>query len=589
MDSKMLKMAIEQIAQTRSLSEESVVTAIEEALTKAYIKSLGGGDDAKVNIIFDVEEGFVALAQLKTIVEEDKLTDDYLEISYEDAKEDAKEALETLEGDLEEAKRDEKKEIKRLIALVKEAEKNIRFGGEYPLYESIKETGRLFQNAVKGNLRNLIVEQERIVLYEIYKDHVGEMITGTVEKADDRSVTIMIGKTTIELSRREMIGDEMFKAGDPIKVYIQEVKKVSRDDQKPSKGPQIEVTRSSEGFLKRLFEEEIHEIYDGTVLIKGVAREAGIRSKIAVSSMNEDVDPTGACIGPGGSRIQKIVNQLGNGKDKEKIDIITYSEYPALFIADSLRPAHALGVKIVDELGEPRPKAVAVVEEKELSLAIGKRGSNARLANRLTGWDIEILTEEQAKEDGIEYVSLDEIKKEAEEHKLKKEREIYAERSRLSDLKKKQEALERETDEDVTKDIVSTLVDESMETEEIHDSPIVEEKPIEKKAEPIIEKPLVVKTTTTLEDLEKELASSKDNVKKGKPDFKKKRPHKISDEEVAPVKPIVNEPQTPSSMMPIYSEEELAEIEKEESDEMFDDVLDDIDIDEYDKYYDDEN
>src|SRR5574344_2621176 len=143
-----------------------------------------------------------------------------------------------------------------------------------------------------------------------------------------------------------MIGDEYFKVGDPIKVYIQEVKSAVPEEGKAPRGPQIEVTRSSEGFLKRLFEEEIHEIYDGTVIIKGIAREAGVRSKVAVYSTNEDVDPTGACIGPGGSRIQKIVSQLGNGKDKEKIDISAYSDNPGLYIAESLRPAQVLGVAL---------------------------------------------------------------------------------------------------------------------------------------------------------------------------------------------------------------------------------------------------
>jgi N utilization substance protein A len=152
---------------------------------------------------------------------------------------------------------------------------------------------------------------------------------------------VNIGRTSVELTRREMIGDEYFKVGDPIKVYIQEVKEASQEVKGP-RGPQIEVTRSSEGFLKRLFEEEIHEIYDGTVVIKGIAREAGVRSKVAVYSTNEDVDPTGACIGPGGSRIQKIVSQLGNGKDKEKIDIISWSSNPGLYIAESLRPSQVL-------------------------------------------------------------------------------------------------------------------------------------------------------------------------------------------------------------------------------------------------------
>ena len=409
MDAAVFKAAIDEIAESKGISHDAVVVALSEALQRAYIKYLGGGDDAVVEATIDETDGRITLAQIKNVKKD--VEDDYLEISVADAKEDADEMIENLEDDLKEAKdADKKADIKDLIEKVKAAKEAVKIGGTYPMYCPLDELSKLTAMAVKSNLRIKIAEAERVALYDVYKDHIGEMVTGTVEKADDRSVSVNIGRTSVELTRREMIGDEYFKVGDPIKVYIQEVKEASQEGKGP-RGPQIEVTRSSEGFLKRLFEEEIHEIYDGTVVIKGIAREAGVRSKVAVYSTNEDVDPTGACIGPGGSRIQKIVSQLGNGKDKEKIDIISWSSNPGLYIAESLRPSQVLGVALVDAAAQPHPKAVAIVKDESLSLAIGKKGANARLANKLTGWSIDIQEESAAKDDGLAYTTFEDLQK----------------------------------------------------------------------------------------------------------------------------------------------------------------------------------
>ncbi|MBP5216205.1 MAG: transcription termination factor NusA, partial [Bacilli bacterium] len=334
MNNNAFKEALAELAKAKGISEEAIIEALRESLEKAYLRYLGGSKegllDPVVNVDIDPETGKITLENIKRVVLD--VEDDYLEISEEDANAGLK-------------------------------KKKYKPGDDFVIPCPVDQLTKLTAMSVKNLLRQKIAEAERAALYEVYKDRIGEMITGTVEKADDRSLLVDIGRTKVELSRRELIGDEFFKVGDQIKVYIQEVKSAHTEEKKEGakpRGPQIEVTRSSEGFLKRLFEEEIREIYDGTVVIKAIAREAGIRSKVAVTSANEDIDATGACIGPGGTRIQKVVAQLGNGKEKEKIDIINYSSNPACFIIEAVRPATVVGVALYPASEEnPAQKAVA--------------------------------------------------------------------------------------------------------------------------------------------------------------------------------------------------------------------------------------
>ena len=576
------KNAITELSVAKGVDEETIFVALKDALEKAFLKSLGGGEDAKVYVDIDLDNGFITLAQLKAVVED--VTDDYLEITKDDAEEENEVKIEDIEDELSgltKKDKEKKHDLEILLSKVKEAGEHITLGEYYPIYASLSDMTKTFMKAVMSLLHGRIVEAERGLLYEYYKDHIGELITGTVEKCDDKGCLIDVGRTKVELSKREMIGDEMFRAGDPIRVYIQEVKK--KDD---GKGAQVELTRSSAGFLKRLFEEEIHEIFDGTVLIKGVAREAGIKSKISVMSTNPDVDATGACIGQGGSRIQKIVAQLGNGKEKEKIDIIPYSVNPLLYVADSLKPVKALGVDVLDE---DNKKVSVIVKDDDFSTALGKRGVNVRLARQLTGWDIGILKESEAKKDEIAYVTYDELKAQEEEMKVQKQRDDFLKKSKEDlEKKKEQEALAQKEGEAAP---VVTSIEETSTIEEqpvvTETKPVVEEVKEKKPAEEVKEKPvetLEVKTTKTLEDLEKELANTKVQKSEKKP-VQKKRPHHISDEEVERVKP--NE--VPQNMMPIYTKEELEEIEKEESNLDYDDNYDDIDLEDYDEYYDDDN
>jgi N utilization substance protein A len=610
MDATAFKTAIDEIAESKGISHDAVVEAIREALQRAYVRYLGGGDDAVVEASIDeAASPIITLAQIKTIKKD--VEDDYLEISPEDAKEDAEETIEHLNEDLKDAKEvSSKADLKGLIEKVDAAKKGIKIGGTYAMYCPLGELTKLTAMAVKNNLRLKIAEAERVALYDVYKDHIGEMVTGTVEKADDRSVSVNIGRTTVELGRREMIGDEYFKVGDPIKVYIQEVKQADAEG-RPTHGPQIEVTRSSEGFLKRLFEEEIHEIYDGTVIIKGIAREAGVRSKVAVMSNNEDVDPTGACIGPGGSRIQKIVSQLGNGKDKEKIDIIAYSDNPALYIAESLRPAQVLGVAIKDASALPHPLATAIVKDEQLSLAIGKKGANARLANKLTGWSIDIVEESEAQTAALVYSTVDDLQKQVEEAKKLNERAKYAEKSKLDIEKREAEAKAQKDAEQVAvpsvaapaETVAPAPVSEGAPSVAAAPTPVAPAAPAEIKKEAPAPAPTVVKTTTTLDALEKELAESAKIQKSFVPydrdrehehehehgKFQKnKRPHQISDKEVAHVKPTEVTP-TDAPVLPIYTQEELAAMAKEEDTAgTTEEAQEDVDVEQYDKYYDDD-
>ncbi len=545
-----VKAAIGEIAETKGLDENAVVEAIKEALKKAYIKSLGvvDADDANVEVDFDLDSGVLSCRQLKKVVSE--VNDDFLEIDIEEANKGRKKKDYYKEGDL------------------------------YPIECPIEEMNKLFVKSVTGNFSAILRQAERLALYDIYKDHIGEMIIGTVEKCDDRSCFVNIGRTTVELTRRDMIGDEFFKVGDPIKVYIQEVKSASSDSKNVAKGPQIEVTRSSEGFLKRLFEEEIHEIFEGTVIIKGIAREAGNRSKVAVYSRMEDIDATGACIGAGGSRIQKIVNQLGNSsKDREKIDIIAWSANPGLYIAESLRPANVIGVAIEEQEEGQRPSATAIVKDGQLSLAIGKKGANARLANKLTGWNIDIVEESIAQEDQIEYKSVDELRHEAEEEDRIAQRALLAKQmaSQKPTVDSSEITFAEKVEENEAKEVEEAIVAETEKATE----PVKEEK-AEAKVEKPVSPTISVKTTTTLEDLESLIESAKSKPVKG--DKKSKRPRKITEEEVEHAKPASTPSQAPSFAMPIYSAEEIEEIEAEEREWDSSEDYDEID-DTYDDYY----
>ncbi|MCR5491535.1 MAG: transcription termination factor NusA [Bacilli bacterium] len=595
--------ALRDVADTKGLSDEAVIGALEEAIVRAYIKFLGGGDDAVVTCHVDPETGKVDLAQIKKVVKEDDIEDDYLQISPEDAKE--------ISG------------------------KKPKIGDEFAIPCPVEDISKITAMAIRTNFRVKLAEAERTALYKVYKDHIGEMMVGTVEKADDRNVTVMIGRTSIELTRHELIGDEYFRVGDQIKVYIQEVRTANVDG-KPDKGPQIQATRSSEGFLKRLFEEEIHEIYEGTVLIKAIARKAGVRSKVAVASLNEDIDATGACIGQGGSRIQRIVSQLGNGKGKEKIDVVNYSDNAGLFILESVRPVQALGVLIHEE----DKTATVVIRDGDLPLGLGKSRANIDLAGKLTGYKLEIIEEAKANALGVEFIPAADIQHQAEEEKKLAERAALIRKTEEEAARRAEEAAKKKAAEEEAKRLAEeeaarvAAEEAAKKAEEEAEEAPAPEKPVEKVSpkasarpedfpleatnpaaaalravelakqqeaakkaeeeaaaaaaaseEPAEEEtPAItdVKTTTTLADLEAGLSASSS---KKSATTSKKRPRKITEDEVKhDVAPTVS---STVNAMPVYTEEELNEIEAEEN-AAYDDLDDDVDYSEYDQYYDDD-
>ena len=249
-----------------------------------------------------------------------------------------------------------------------------------------KDFGRVAAQAAKQVLIQKLREAERGSIYEEFSGREGDIITGTVKWSESRTVFVDLGRVEGILPFAEQIEGETFQPNDKIKCYVQEVRKTT-------KGPEIILSRTHPGLLKRLFEMEVPEIYSGTVEIKSVVREAGSRAKIAVYAMDPNVDPVGACVGPKGQRVQNIVNELHD----EKIDIVRWDEDPAIYIANALSPAKVVSVSVWDE----ERSSYVIVPDYQLSLAIGKAGQNARLANKLTNWKIDIKSESQAAEEGF--------------------------------------------------------------------------------------------------------------------------------------------------------------------------------------------
>lgn len=260
--------------------------------------------------------------------------------------------------------------------------KRIEIGEEIQVPLDPKQLGRIAVSSARSVIRQGIRAGEKDQTLLEFQSKLGEIVTATVERIDPKSgaATIRIGKSEAVLPKAEQLGYENLVEGDHIKVYI------SKIDETGSKGPHAFISRTHPGFVRRLFEQEVPEIYDGIVEIKSVSREAGSRTKMAVTSSNPDVDAIGACIGPKGARVNSIVSELGG----EKIDIINYSEDPVKYISAALSPAEVIKVEIVDE---EKKSCKATVPDHQLSLAIGNKGQNARLAARLTGWRIDIRPE----------------------------------------------------------------------------------------------------------------------------------------------------------------------------------------------------
>lgn len=340
--------AIKQLVMEKGISEELLFNTIDDALVAAYKKNFAKSQakDQNVRVAMNRQSGETHVFSLKEVVEE--VYDDVIEISLEDAK-----------------------EISPRYALGDIAEIEI----------TPRDFGRVAAQAAKQVVIQRIKEAERTIIYDEFITKEYDIINGTVLRKDRGNVFIDLGKLEAVLGPNEQMPGEEYIFNERLKLYIVEVKKTP-------KGPQIVVSRTHPGLVKRLFELEVPEIYSGVVEIKSIAREAGSRTKIAVYSKDENVDAMGACVGPKGTRVQNIVNELKN----EKIDIIKWSKQPEEYIANALSPAKILEV-VVDEENK---SAKVVVDDNQLSLAIGKEGQNVRLAARLTSWKIDIKSKSQA-------------------------------------------------------------------------------------------------------------------------------------------------------------------------------------------------
>lgn len=339
--------ALKELIKEKGISEELLFTTIQDAMVAAYKKNYANANtnaqNVKVNM--DRETGEIHVYAQKTVV--DEVYDDVTEISLDDAKELSP-----------------RNEVDDII--------NIEV--------TPKNFGRVAAQLAKQVVTQRIKEAERNIIYDEYKEKEFDIITGIILRKDKGIVFVNLGKLEGIIGPNEQIPNEEYNFNERLKLYIVEVKN-------GTKGPQIHVSRTHPGLVKRLFELEVPEIFEGVVEIKNISREAGSRSKIAVYSNNEEVDPMGACVGPKGTRVQSIVNELKN----EKIDIIKWSKKPEEFIANSLSPAKVLEVVV----NEDNKTCKVVVDDNQLSLAIGKEGQNVRLAAKLTNWKIDIKSKTQ--------------------------------------------------------------------------------------------------------------------------------------------------------------------------------------------------
>ncbi len=341
--------ALTMLEREKGISKEILLDAIEAALISAYKRNFNQAQNVRVDV--NPERGSMKVYARKDIV--DDVFDPRLEISAQQA---------------------------RLI------NPNYQVGDVVEIEVTPKDFGRIAAQTAKQVVTQRVREAERGVIYTEFIDREEDIMTGIVQRQDARFIYVNLGKIEALLPAAEQMPNESYKPHDRIKVFLTKVEKTT-------KGPQIFVSRTHPGLLKRLFELEVPEIYDGTVEIKSVAREAGDRSKISVHSDNRDLDPVGSCVGPKGARVQAIVNELKG----EKIDIVKWSKDPVDFVANALSPSQ------VDEVivNEEDKATTVIVPDNQLSLAIGKRGQNARLAAKLTGWKIDIKSYSDAQKLGL--------------------------------------------------------------------------------------------------------------------------------------------------------------------------------------------
>lgn len=342
------------LEEKKGIKQEVIVDAIKAALVAAYKKNYNQAQNVEVD--FDERKGNFKVMAVKTVVDDDQLQDDRLEVSLSDA-----------------------------LAINRAYE----VGDEIRFEVTPKNFGRIAAQTAKQVIMQRLREAERNHIVDEYSQYEDELITGTVERRDDRFVYVKIGNVEAVMPRRDQMPNETYNPQDKIRVLVT---RVGSD----SKGAQIVVSRTAPDMVKRLFEQEVPEIYDGTVEIVSIAREAGDRTKIAVKSSDPNIDPVGTCVGQRGARVQNVVNELGG----ENIDIVRYEDDPSDYIANALSPAEVIAVQFGDD--DEEKSALVIVPDYQLSLAIGKKGQSVRLAARLTGYKINIRPESE-----VEFVDED--------------------------------------------------------------------------------------------------------------------------------------------------------------------------------------
>lgn len=409
--------AIKQLCEEKNLDFKSVTAAIELALAAAYRKDYGERNQ-NIRVVFDAQTGKSEIFDVKTVVdnlpeqEEEEMLKNLYNPNPKDLK---KEEMRPESFIVEEEITEEGKkkfnpktdiQLKEAMILKHDAQVGEEIATDLPIPESY---GRMAAQTAKQVIIQKLREMERDMVFGEFKGKEREVVSGTVQRREGRFVFVDLGKAIGLLPAEEQIYNERYNTGDRLKVFIKEVRE-------GHKGPEIILSRRSDEILKKIFYLEIPEIANGLVEIKAVAREAGSRSKVAIYTEAENVDPVGSCVGQRGSRIQTIIGELGG----EKIDIIEYHEDSEKFIANSLAPAKVLSI----ELDNAEHKAIVKVSPDKLSLAIGKNGQNVRLAARLTGWKIDIIeaSEEGEKkvlgsdEEGVELLEPDQLEEEGREN-----------------------------------------------------------------------------------------------------------------------------------------------------------------------------
>ncbi|MCI2069214.1 MAG: transcription termination factor NusA [Bacilli bacterium] len=447
-DVKKFDAAAEEIEEAHQIPKEQVHELLRQAIDKAARDTLypnpktTNAKDMHSETILDEATGEISFFECKDVVE--VVEDDLYQIELDDAKD--------------------------------EQHPDIKIGDVWKHQIPFSEMDYSFFTRAIQNFMQKIKEATKQALVDKYSERIGQIITGTVEKVEGGFTTLVINKIPTTLTPQNSIPGEHFAPGDTVKVLL---KGIGTTEETGDRATSLLVTRVDDNFLKRLFEQEIPDIADGSVVINGIVREPGNRAKVAVSSPSPDVDPTGACIGSDGSRIKDICAQLAN----EKIDVIRYQDNPYLYIAEALKPATVVGVVMKDEPIEDgkAPKAVAIVKNAESKIAIGKKGVNVRLASRLTGYSIDIKEQDAAMAEHVSYLNIDDIRRKLALERLDQEEGQVA-------PEQEEEAIGEENPTEETasqEEVAPTAAEEAKPVAEETVKP-VEEKPVETVA-PVVE------------------------------------------------------------------------------------------------------